>query len=336
MKRERVIQAIRHQQTDIIPFNTELTSEELRKVCDYLNINEADWFDWSGNHIDKLTLGKPDINLGNQLYEDEFGVIWSRSIDKDIGIIENPILSDANIGSYQFPEINRDFLDDKLMQFTSNGKDCFRFAKINFSLFERAWSLRGFENMFMDFVLNPDFVTDLLEKITLRNIEVIKIALQYDIDGIYLGDDYGQQNGMLMSPDMWRKFFKPQLGRMISEVKKAGKISCLHSCGNIKPILPDLIDIGLDVYQTVQPEIYDLNELKQNFGKNLTFFGGISTQQSLPVLNPNEIRDITSETMRIFGKNGGYIAAPTHKVPADVSPENLVAMVETFKSQIIN
>ena len=120
---------------------------------------------------------------------------------------------------------------------------------------------------------------------------------------------------------------------MFEKVKGSGKVVALHSCGNIGMILGDLIDIGLDIYQTVQPEVYDLGMIKTQYGKNLSFWGGISTQRLLPFAKPEELKSAVLEIIRVMSDNGGYIASPTHRVPADVPPENIVALVEVLKYQ---
>jgi uroporphyrinogen decarboxylase len=120
---------------------------------------------------------------------------------------------------------------------------------------------------------------------------------------------------------------------MFEKVKLTGRTVALHSCGNLSDILGDLIDIGLDIYQTVQPEIYGLKEVKENFGAHLTFWGGISTQKVLPYVTPDEVKKIARETIKILGKGGGYIAAPTHQIPADVPVENVIALAEAFREQ---
>jgi uroporphyrinogen decarboxylase len=200
-------------------------------------------------------------------------------------------------------------------------------------MFERAWSLRGFENFLGDLAGEEKFVYELLEQILGYNMKIIDRALNYPLDGFFFGDDYGQQNGLLMSPATWRKFIKPCLKTMFEKVKSTGRTVALHSCGNLTAILGDLIDIGLDVYQTVQPEIYGLKNIKEQFGAHLTFWGGISTQKDLPYITPKEVKKLAHETIRILGKGGGYIAAPTHQIPADVPIENVIALIEAFKEQ---
>jgi uroporphyrinogen decarboxylase len=138
-----------------------------------------------------------------------------------------------------------------------------------------------------------------------------------------------------MSPETWRRFIKPGLAKMFERVKKSGKVVALHSCGDINKILGDLIDIGLDIYQTVQPEIYDLKKLKAEYGKSLSFWGGISTQRLLPFAKPEEVKATVKDTISILSNYGGYIASPTHQVPADVPPENIIALVEALKNQSV-
>jgi uroporphyrinogen decarboxylase len=116
-------------------------------------------------------------------------------------------------------------------------------GKIGSAFFDRAWSLRGFENFLMDLMVEEAFVKELFEQILSVNLQIIDEAVKYDIDGFYFGDDYGQQNGLLMSPVTWRIFIKPYLAIMFERVKKSGKIVALHSCGNISEIMGDLIEI---------------------------------------------------------------------------------------------
>ena len=136
-----------------------------------------------------------------------------------------------------------------------------------------------------------------------------------------------------MGPKLWREYIKPRMTRMYDRAHKNGKYVIQHSCGDIRELLPDLIEIGLDCYQTFQPEIYDIEKTKAEFGMDLTFWGGISTQQLLSKATPEEVKRETARIMKIMGKGGGYIAAPTHSVPGDVPPENVLAMLDVFMNQ---
>jgi uroporphyrinogen decarboxylase len=267
-------------------------------------------------------------------FPDDFGVVWNRTgIDKDIGVVEEILIKEPDLNGYTFPEMNSQEIHKMYRTLMKNGNDTFKIGRISLSMYERAWSLRGIENLLSDMILHPSFVEELLEAICAFNMQIVEIGLSYDVDGFYFGDDWGQQKGMIMGPKLWRKFIKPKMAKLYGRIKESGKIVIQHSCGDIREIFPELIDIGLDVYQTLQPEIYDLNWVKREFGKDLSFWGGISTQRLLPFAKPNEVRRVTAETMNILGERGGYIAGPTHWVPGDVPAENIIALIEVFQNQ---
>jgi len=334
MKRERVKKAIEHQQTDIVPYNIELTSEELIKAADYLGIEKGQFFDWAGNHIEKISCNIGGSYIKPGYFKDEFGVVWNRSgLDKDIGIIDEILIKEPDMSLYNFPQPDEDGIRKATGKIISEGRDTFKFGKIGLAYYERAWSLRGMENLLMDFLLEPEFVEGLFDSILQYNMKVIDAALEYDIDGFYFGDDYGQQTGLIMSPETWRRFIKPGLAKMFDRIKTAGKVVALHSCGNNTDLFGDFIDIGLDIYQTFQPEIYDIRQVKSLYGNNLTFWGGISTQRMLPFAKPEELKTIVREILTVMSVNGGYIASPTHQVPPDVPAENIAALVEALKEQ---
>ena len=330
-KKRNVIDAINHKTPEHVPYNIELTKELENKIINEIDMNDSPFFVWAGNHIEKCGFDKGEF-IEPGIYKDEYGVVWDRSgQDKDIGIIKDLILDETIIDNYEFPKANQEEFEQKSKKFLEQERDTFKFAKIGTTLFERAWSLRGLQNLFIDFAMEEDFVQALMEKITDYNLSVLDVALEHDFDGVYFGDDYGQQTGLMMSPAMWRQFIKPQLKRLFDKAVSKNLTICMHSCGNIFDILGDLIDIGLDIYQTVQPEVYDLNKLKKEFGADLSFYGAISTQRDLPYKTPDEMKKIIKDTISVLGKGGGYIVAPTHRVSQDTPAENIIAMVETLK-----
>ena len=339
-RRERVIQALGHRNTDIIPYNIGFTQQEKDKVAAY--IGDENFTEKIGNHMEMYAFNgflneeaceEPD-NPG--YFRDEFGVRWNRNgVDKDIGVIDNLVIKEPDMRLYRFPEINRNLFDKQFQKLVNSQKDTFKMGGIGFSMYERAWTLRGIENFLMDMLQEPDFANALLDAICEFNLQIIDIGLSYDIDAFHFGDDWGQQSGLIMGPELWRKFIKPRMTRMYERVKSKGKFVSQHSCGDINEILPDLIDIGLDLYQTFQPEIYDISKVKKEYGQHLSFWGGISTQRLLPFATPDKVKEKTIEIMKIVGDNGGYIAAPTHDVPADVPPENIVALIDVFQNQHI-
>lgn len=329
-KKERVITAINHKATDYIPSNIFFTNAAYDKLKDYYG---GDFFHQIDNHIAKAPGDNIIKDIGGGYFKDIFGVVWNRNgADKDIGVIDSLVLREPSLDGFILPQVNEQLLREKYGELEKN-KEQFTMATIGFSLFERAWTLCGMENVLMYMICEKDFLHALLDMICERNLKVIDIALQYDIDSFYFGDDWGQQKGLIMGPAYWREFIRPRLKRMYRKVKSAGKYVVQHSCGDIEEVFPDLIDIGLDVYQTFQPEIYDIKKVKKGYGGSLTFWGGISTQRVLAFGTPKDVKRETAETMKIMGEGGGYIVAPTHDVPGDVPPENIDMLIKIITNQ---
>lgn len=266
-------------------------------------------------------------------FRDHFGVVWNRTVDQDIGMVNGLLLPEATLAGYQFPEVDAEFYRTIYRRFVAKNSSRFRLGGIGFSLFERAWTLRGMDNLLADMLEHPDFVDDLLDQIMDYNLKVIKLALEFDIDAIHFGDDWGQQQGTIMGPALWRRFIKPRLKEMYALVKKHGKFVSQHSCGDVQLLFPDLIEIGLDIFNTFQPEIMDVIAMKREYGQYLTFWGGISTQRLLPFATPQQVSATVREMCQKLGQNGGYICAPTHDIPRDVPVENIVAMIEVLRNQ---
>lgn len=330
-RRERVLTAIAHRQPDRTPYTIEFTSAQLEKTCAGYGMDRAEFEAYLGNHCQKVGFNIGGRSEQEGFFTDEFGVVWDRTgSDKDIGIPVGELVRPHD-DSYTYPEPDLDEMVRSVDRALASRGDAILFGKLGTTYFERAWSLTGFQNMLMYLAMEQDFVRDVLDHLLAYNLKVIDAVIDTGIDGFYFGDDYGQQSGLLMSPEMWRQFFKEGWATMFSRVKSRGKLVALHSCGNISELLPDLIDIGLDIYQTVQPEVYDLEQLKADFGDRLCFWGGISTQRDLPFDQPQVLRQKIDETVAVLGASGGYIAGPTHRLPPDVPFENVHTLVEALR-----
>lgn len=333
-KRERVYAALAHQQTAVVPYQIDFTSPAKDKVVGYYHDAEIERH--IGNHLASVMYAVYDAThheIRPGYFQDHFGVVWNRTVDKDIGMVDGLLLPDATLDGYTFPTVDAEFYRAIYRQFFAAHPEEFRLGAIGFSLFERAWTLRGMDNLLADILEHPAFVDALLDRILEYNLGVIAVALEFDIDAVHFGDDWGQQHGTIMGPALWRRFIKPRLAAMYAMVKGAGKFVSQHSCGDVQTLFPDLIDIGLDIFNTFQPEIMDVKAMKREFGRDLTFWGGVSTQRLLPFCTPNEVSRNVYYLLDTIGHNGGYICAPTHDVPGDVPVENLVALIETLRGQ---
>ncbi len=330
-QREVVRLVLQGHRPPYVPWSMGFTHEARQKLvahyrCDDLEVPLE-------NHV--LKLGQ-DIGLFTDLDDDRvqdvFGVVWDRTIDKDIGNVEGSVLPEPTLRGYKFPDpLNPRFFDDipgKIAKFP----DRFRVFQLGFSLYERAWTLRGMENLMIDFLDHPDFVHELFAAIADYNVAQVEAALQYDIDAVYFGDDWGQQRGLQMGPATWREFIYPLLRRMYATVRDAGRLVMIHSCGDVDELFDDLIDIGLNCFNPFQPEVMDIDSLLPKYRGRLAFHGGMSTQRILPLGSVEEVR---AETRRLIelGRDGGYIFAPAHDVEGDVPLQNMLAMIETVQQQ---
>lgn len=331
--RDRVLLAIRHQEPDRVPHNVSATAPARRKLEAQFGTKDLD--EALGNHIAAYSLRRmapwEEVRPGH--FRDEFGVVWNRTVDPDIGVVDDYLLKERSLEGYSFPNPRDPRRYAGLHAFIQKNPDRFRLASFGFTLFERAWSLREMSALLMDMVEAPGFVDDLLNRILSFNMAVIEELLRHDIDGIMFGDDWGHQRGIIMGPRLWRRFIKPRMARMLGAVKGAGKAAFIHSCGKAQELFPDLIEIGLDVFNPFQPEVMDPVEMKESFGKDLSFFGGMSIQKVLPYGTPREVKVEARRLLRKVGKGGGFIIAPSHELPGDVPLENILAFLEAVREQ---
>jgi uroporphyrinogen decarboxylase len=329
-RREVVREAVAFRRPPYVPWSFRFTLEAREKLDEHLGAEAVDAY--VGNHL--LELGS-DIGffepLGNERFRDVFGVVWNRTIDKDIGDVEGQVLPEAEFGDYALPDpLDRRFFDDIPAQIEKFG-DRYRVFCLGFSLFERAWTLRGIESLYMDFIENPEFVHELLGRIADYNIAQVHKALEYDFDAVYFGDDWGQQKGLLMGYGLWKEFIFPQIRRMYGVVRDAGKTVFIHSCGDVDELFDDLISIGLGVFNPFQPEVMDVADIMKRYRGRLAFWGGVSTQRTMPYGTPDDVRREVRQ-MAALGRDGGYILSPSHALEGDVPLENLLALIEETHS----
>lgn len=350
--RERVACALDHKQPDRPPMQISFTPEFAQRLSENLKLTEdAHNPHGGGNDYQLEIVTQQDILLTSvgwancyynekEEYTDEWGVGW-RSVPYETPfgkgryteICEHPLENDEAVSSYKIPDPYRSSLYGESRNLVSKfGSEYWITGVTVTTMFETAWALRGLEQMMMDFILNPELAEEILDIPFSYHLAAAKELVNIGVDMIWIGDDVGSQHSMMLSPDLWRKFLKPRMASFISQLKElnpALKVA-YHSDGMIKPIIPDLIDIGLDILNPVQPLSMDPSELKKLYGKELCFWGTIDEQHTLPYGTPDDVKKETKSRMDIVGKDGGLILGPTHHVQLDTPLENFHAMVDTI------
>ena len=266
---------------------------------------------------------------GNTFWHDEWGTGWE---DDGMGAktISYPLIEGYDLLeqiSLPQPNINTRFAAIDVTLANRDGR--YICANVWFTLFERLWMLRGFDNMLVDPYLEYDNFISLRDRIIEYNLEIIDAWLERDVDGIFFSDDWGSQRSLLINPEDWRKFYQPAYEIMFDRVRKGNAHVWMHMCGNIIDILPDLIDIGLNVVNPVQPQAMDIDYLAKEFGGHVCFNGGIDVQGTMVTGTAKQIRDevyYLCDTLANF--NGGYIINTSHTPMPETPLDNLITLLQ--------
>ncbi|MCK5824500.1 MAG: hypothetical protein KAG96_03745 [Ichthyobacteriaceae bacterium] len=277
----------------------------------------------------------PTVTNADGTMTNEYGMVF-----KEVGLYTEfykyPLEhadTEADIDNYTFPNPHApgrfNDVDYKVNTFK---KDYGVIADLETAIFETSWYLTGLEKFFMDMMLQPPYFHKLLDKVMNVHLEIGKEQIRRGADMIWAGDDFGGQSALLMDPVQWREIFKPRMKYMFDEFRKVNpdiKIAW-HTCGSVVDIIPDLIEIGLDILNPLQPLAKHMSPefLKKEYGSELMFFGGICVQELLPNGTPQQIKDEVNRRVDILGKGGGYILAPAHNIQYDTPTENVMAFYE--------
>ena len=333
--------AIEHKEPDRVPRTFTFTPEFRNSILNYYGLKKDQLHGLDvkiGNDVKFANHGYADETRKDKTgsFTDKWGIEWKAvnykkgdKIGKYIEAVKNPLSEDNSIDKYISPDPKDEDYSNTKTLIKKYGNDYAIIGSIVQTIFESGWQLRGLEKMMMDFVLNEDLAHRILD-ITYNYHKAVGIKLvRMGVDIIWVGDDVGAQNGMMLSPDIWRKFLKPRMSEMFDEFKRInpGIKIAYHSDGSIYPIIEDLIEIGLDILNPIQPKCMDPYLLKKRYGKKLCFWGTIDVQETLPFGSREEIKKEVMDRISGLAPDGGFIAAPAHNVQYDTPVENFIALI---------
>jgi uroporphyrinogen decarboxylase len=356
--RERVLSALNHVEPDRCPMQISFTPEfAARLVADMQLKGQGLHNPHGGGNTYELERALDEDMLLTSVgwvngyyqdgyknvdsYQDEWGVTW-KTIEyktpygkgKYTEPSGHPLAEDGALEGYHSPDPNRLELYHEAERVLKKIKDEYWIVGVTpTTIFETAWALRGYERLMIDLAMDPDKANRVLDIPYSYHKTVTQRLVSLGVDMIWLGDDVGGQNAMLMSPRMWRQYFKMRMADLIASLRAINphvKIA-YHTDGVVYPIILDLIEIGLDVLNPIQPAAMDPVKLKNEYGKNLCFWGSLDIQQTLPFGTPEQVKAEVISRLKTIGRDGGLLIGPTHNVQLDTPLENFWAMVETIR-----
>ena len=347
--KERVMIALNHQKPDKIPFSlgfgvNQYAREQLAK---YLKCPEQEverllqmssdlrWV--SPRYVGPARRNKVENNRELNIWGVERKEVFN-GFDSYMEISKYPLSGMEDIvmlENYEFPNPDWFDYDDLSRQIDEACRsDDFAIIMGNANLFECSWYMVGFEDMLALLLTDPELVNRLLEKVTSFFAEYFEralIAANGRIDIAFTADDIGQQSGLLMSLPLWEEVIKPHHKKLNQMLHKFGVKVMYHTDGAVMDAIPGLMDMGIDILEALQFDAAGMDPvlMKNNWGENLCFHGGVSVQSTLPFGTPEEVHKEVKERIDILGRDGGYILAPSHAIQGGTPPENILAFFES-------
>lgn len=347
--RERMLAAINHSESDRVPALAHLTSQVADQLSTQVGIPAVKIPSMMPVRVSYnellLELGNDAVCVGigtderftpeqspDGAISDEWGM-WSKVVGKYVEVVDRPldaVTTEAEIREFSVPSAEVPGRWSAAERYIETYKDNYViFGFLPQIMFELSWNLVGFEKYLMDFFSRESYVISLLDRLlefaTVCGTRLVKMG----VDVLWVGDDVGAQDNMIISPGLWSEILKPRMKWFFETMKSLNpdlKI-IYHSCGSIRPIIPELIEIGLDILNPLQPlaRDMDIGELKAEFGRDLVLCGGIDVQEVLPTGTSDEVRSHVRDRIQRASEGGGYIASPAHVIQPDTPIENVFA-----------
>ena len=335
----RVHAALRREPVDRIPIFMWFHPDTARRLSEELDIPVGRVDEAMGNDVRQAWVSNNYAMEGivherdGETHLDGWGIEWIK--EGPFNQIRRYPLQHAErdqILRYRYPYGQADGLLSNMDPVVAHAGSTFIGCDVSPCLFEMVFRLRGMENALLDLAADPDLARHELAAASAFSLHLAEAACdRYPLDWLWTGDDIAGQQSMMMSPACWRDVIRPHLARILEVGKRHGLWTAYHSCGAIRPIIPDLIEIGLDVLNPIQCNCPGMDplELKREYGRDLAFMGGVDTQETLPNGSADDVRRATERLIEgMTADGGGYILAASHTVPPETPMENIFAMYE--------
>lgn len=345
--RERVIAALSHEEPDKVPRDLAFTPPVEKMLKEKTGADDLyDYFELEVRGVGQCETRR-DLEIYRRYYTglkdgatlDEYGVAYEPGDFYHFTHTVAPMQHFTSMREFEefpMPDVTDDYRYDGVEAKIADIKARGLFANAWVGhIFETVWHMRGMDRFLMDMIEHPDFAAFLVETITEMRMDMARRLAAMGADMITLGDDVGMQTGMMMSPELWRRWFKPNLAKVIAAAKDANPNVFIwyHSDGDIEAIIPELIEVGVEILNPVQPECMDPAKLKREYGDRLAFWGTIGIQTTMPFGTPDDVKREVRERIRTVGKGGGLVLAPTHVLEPEVPYENILAFIEAIEEE---
>ncbi len=339
--KERVQTALNNHEPDIVPVQAHFTPEYLKVFEKKYNLSSYDLEAYLGNDVLCIPYGMvTGYYRDEETYTTEWGITWKKfpyitkfGTGYYTEIVGFPLASDEYFNSFKTPDIdNLDYSSGKKI-IEKFGKDYSICCDLQCSLFEGYKYLRGISKAFEDLLTAPEKVSFIIDKLIDYHSKIGLQLIDMGADIIWLGDDLGSQNTMLMSPEIFRKVIKPKMAKIIDIFKNRNKNIkiAFHTDGFVIPVIDDLIEVGVEILNPIQPESMNPVEIKKRWNKKLCLWGSVSVQSVLPFGSREEVEKNIKERLKTLAPGGGFIIGPTHNIQIDTPQENVLAFFETVK-----
>jgi uroporphyrinogen decarboxylase len=337
--KQRVLAALRREPTDRIPIFMWFHPGTRQLLARLFDIPPSDLDVVLGNDI-RMTWVNNNYCMEGIVHEhdgqghiDPWGIKWVK--EGPYNQIAHFPLSDASpqeLRDYRFPRHFQEELLSKMEPLVPLAAEYFIGCDVSPNVFEMYWRLRGMDQALIDMAADPDLAYEMLGRCGRFATELAEAACQrFPLDWLWTGDDVASQRSLMMSPTTWRALVRPHLQQAFDVGKAHGLPIAYHCCGALRPIIPDLVEMGLDVLNPVQCNCAGMEaaELKREFGSRLTFMGGVDTQGLLPHASADQVRRATRELIdAMTSDGGGYILAASHTIPPETPVDNIFAMYQ--------